>query len=245
MAQIYEALYEELLQFLYRTPWGLIQATRTGAIQMLNPAAARSLMPLTFNGRLENIFDLLRVARPELQTLVKSATERCCVICEDLPLPGLLRQEVGPGSAPRAMSVSVFLQNQETIMVILREAQILQPLSQTKQTVELDALQNLTALGVIKTRNALITWSNPAAQRMLGYPASQLQDAPFTDLFAQGVGELLMENCQPALMSGVRYTDRLTLLPRRADSVTLDLTATSTSFVDQEILWTLMETRAA
>ena len=55
MGQNFESMYEELLQFLYRTPWGLLQATRNGDIQMLNPVAAKLLMPLAFNGRLDNL----------------------------------------------------------------------------------------------------------------------------------------------------------------------------------------------
>jgi hypothetical protein len=64
--------------------------------------------------------------------------------------------------------------------------------------------------------------------------------APFTELFAQGMGDLVMEACQPTLMAGASYEERLTLFPRAAGTVTLDLTATSLSFAQQEILWTLM-----
>jgi PAS domain-containing protein len=245
MPQNFEALYEELLQFLYRTPWGLIQATRNGDIQMLNPVAAKVLMPLAFNGRLDNIFDLLRPDRPELKGMVEARTERYCVDCEDLPLHGLHQQALGAGNAARALSISIFLQNQDTLMMVMRESQILERSASPSQTAELNALQNLPQLGLIKTRAAQISWSNPAAQRMLGYSAGQLQDAPFADLFAQGVGESLMEDCLPMLMAGASYSQRLSLLPRSASSVTLDLTASSMSFAQQEILWTLMLPAAA
>jgi hypothetical protein len=75
---------------------------------------------------------------------------------------------------------------------------------------------------------------------MLGYSAKQLLEAPFTELFAQGVGDLVMEAAQPTLMAGASYQERLTLLPRAAGTMTLDLTATSISDAQQEILWTLM-----
>jgi PAS domain-containing protein len=233
-------MYEELLQFLYRTPWGLLQTTRTGDIQMLNPVAAKVLMPLAFNGRLDNLFALLRGARPELCALVESTSERYGVVCEDLPLPGLHHQAVGAGAVPSSISISIFVQNQDTLMVVMREAQIVREVSNTRQAAELHALQNLPQLGLIKTRNGLISWSNPAAQRMLGYSGKQLQDAPFTDLFAQDVGESLMEACLPTLMAGASYSARLSLLPRAAGTVTLDLSATSISSNEQEILWTLV-----
>jgi PAS domain-containing protein len=242
MAQNFESLYEELLQFLYRTPWGLVQAARNGDIQMINPVAAKVLMPLAFHGRLDNIFALLRSARPELQSLVEACTERYCVVCEDLPLPGLHQQALGAGDAARSLSVSIFLQNQDTLMLVLRESQILERTSNSSQMAELHALQNLSQLGLIKTCKAHISWSNPAAQRMLGYSGGQLLNAPFTDLFAQRVGEALMDSCLPVLMAGATYTDRLPLLPRGSATVTLDISATSTSAGNQEILWTLMET---
>jgi PAS domain-containing protein len=240
MPQNFESLYEELLQFLYRTPWGLVQTARNGDIQMLNPVAAKVLMPLAFHGRLDNVFDLLRAGRPELQGMVASATERYCVICEDLPLPGLHQQALGSGDTARALSISIFLQNHDTLMLVLREAQILARPSNPSQEAELQALHNLPQLGLIKTRGALISGSNPAAQRMLGYSAVQLQDAPFADLFAQGVGETVLEDCLPMLMAGASYTQRLTLLPRSAGTLSLEVTASNLSFAQREILWALM-----
>ena len=240
MSQNFETMYEELLQFLYRTPWGLIQATRSGSIQMLNPVAAKVLMPLAFNGRLDNLFDLLRSARPELQALVEATTERYCVVCEDLPLPGLHQQALGSGVGTSVVCISIFVQSQDTLMVVLRESQILERSASTSQTAELQALQNLSQLGLIKTHNTVISWSNPAAQRMLGYSSKQLQDAPFADLFAHGVCEALMEACLPTLMAGASYTEQLTLLPRGPGIVTLNVSATSLSFANQETLWTLM-----
>lgn len=241
MTQDFEARYEELLQFLYRTPWGLLQTARNGDIQMLNPVAAKLLMPLAFNGRLDNLFDLLRTGRPELQALVAASTQPYCVVCEDLPLPDLQSHAPGPGEATHRVSISIFVQNPDCLMVVLRESQLVERNSSASQQAELHALQNLDALGLIKTRAGIIRWSNPAAQRMLGYLDKQLLNAPFTDLLAQDAGELLMEICQATVMAGATYASRATLLPGTADTVTLALTATSTAYAEQEILWTLME----
>jgi nitrogen-specific signal transduction histidine kinase len=150
------------------------------------------------------------------------------------------QQTVGSGDSDRNLSISIFVQGHETLMVVLREAQILERVNTTNQVVELNAMQNIPGLGLIKTRYGLISWSNPGAQRMLGYSGKQLQDAPFFNLFAQGVGELLMESCMPALMAGASYTERLTLLSRNAGTVTLDVSASNLSFENEEILWTLM-----
>jgi hypothetical protein len=72
-----------------------------------------------------------------------------------------------------------------------------------------------------------------------------LLEAPFHDLFALGVGEALLEDCLPALMAGTSHTQRLPLLTQDRGRVVLELTATSTSFAQEEILWALMETGAA
>lgn len=240
MSQNFETMYEELLQFLYRTPWGLMQAARNGDIQMMNPVVAKVLMPLAFNGRMDNLFDLLRNTRPELKALVDATTERYCVVCEDLPLPGLHQQAVGAGEAARGLSISIFVQAHDTLMVVVRESYILERIRSTSQTAELNALQHLPGLGLLKTCYGLITWSNPGAQHMLVYTPNQLQDAPFSSLFPQGVGELLLESCMPTLMAGASYTERLSLAPRSTGTVTLDVSATSLSFENQEILWTLM-----
>jgi nitrogen-specific signal transduction histidine kinase len=240
MPQNFEMMYEELLQFLYRTPWGLIQATRNGDIQMMNPVAAKVLMPVAIGGRLENLFALLRNGRPELKALVEANTERYCVVCEDLPLPGLQQQVLGSGDGNKSLSISIFIQNHDTLMVVLRESQILERNGNASQHAELRALQNLPHLGLLKTREGLIIWSNPTTLRMLHHSDKQLHNAPFANLFAPGVGDLLMESCLPALMAGASYTERLTLLPRSADSVTLELSATILCFEKQEILWTLM-----
>ena len=50
-----------------------------------------------------------------------------------------------------------------------------------------------------------------------------------------------MEACLPTLMAGASYSNRMTLLPRSAGTVTLDISATSTSIAQQEILWSLVE----
>jgi PAS domain-containing protein len=235
-----------LLQFLYRTPWGLIQTARNGDIQMLNPVAAKLLMPLTFNGRLDNIFDLLRTSRPELQAVAAAAKEPYCVVCEDLPMPGVHLQTVGTVSVVRNLSVSIFGQNEQCLMVVLRESQVPVPdAMRDSHAAELDALQNLAHLGLLKTRAGLITWSNPAAQRMLACSDKHLTDAPLTDLLEPQAAEALMEACLPILMAGASYSARVSMLRRDAGTVALGLTATATSGARQEVLWTLSESAGA
>jgi PAS domain-containing protein len=242
MERSYEAMYEELLQFLYRTPWGLLQTARNGDVQMLNPVAAKLLMPLTHNGRLDNVFDLLRNSRPELQALVDATTGRHAVVCEDLPLPGLQHTAVGRPSELLGLSVSIFVQNENCLMVVLRDTHMRAPEAATSASAaELEALQNLDRLGIIKTRRQRISWLNPAAQAMLDYPAKQLLDTPFDALLEGGAGAALLEACQPFWMAGLCYSAPVSLLARGGLPLKLDLTANALAGHGEEVLWTLME----
>jgi diguanylate cyclase (GGDEF)-like protein len=62
--------YDGLTEFLYRAPIGMIQTTLDGTIEVLNPLSARLLMPLSRDGSLSNLFDLLRPYAPGLADLV-------------------------------------------------------------------------------------------------------------------------------------------------------------------------------
>jgi diguanylate cyclase (GGDEF)-like protein len=62
--------YEALIQFLYRTPIGLLQAGMDGTVDMLNPMAAQLLMPLAPDGELDNLFTIFADAAPQLREAV-------------------------------------------------------------------------------------------------------------------------------------------------------------------------------
>lgn len=242
MERSYETLYEELLQFLYRTPWGLLQTARNGDVQMLNPVAAKLLMPLTPNGRLDNLFDLLRGSRPELQSLVEATPARHAVVCEDLPLPGLQHTAAGRPAAMLALSISIFAQSENHLMVVLRDVQMRAPDAlAAARRAELEALQNLDRLGLVKTRGQRISWLNPAAQAMLDYPARQLLDTPFADLVDGGAGAALLQACQPFWMAGLSYSAPVCLLAKGGHALRLDLTSSALAGQGEEVLWTLME----
>ena len=61
--------YEALVQFLYRAPIGLVQTSLDGTVDMLNPMSSSLLMPLVRDGSLDNLFDVLRDAAPQLRQL--------------------------------------------------------------------------------------------------------------------------------------------------------------------------------
>ncbi|MCU4121055.1 sensor domain-containing diguanylate cyclase [Variovorax sp. N23] len=58
--------HEALLQFLYMAPVGLAQLSRDGNIVLINPLCAQLLMPLSKQGDLSNLFEVLKPVAPDL-----------------------------------------------------------------------------------------------------------------------------------------------------------------------------------
>lgn len=73
---------ESLIQFLYRTPVGLIEVNADGRISMMNPMAAQLLMPLAPDGRMMNLFEVLRDVMPDLREIAASPAGSRGVLCE-------------------------------------------------------------------------------------------------------------------------------------------------------------------
>jgi len=64
--------YEALVQFLYRAPIGLVQASLDGTVDMLNPMSSSLLMPLARDGSLDNLFTVLHGVAPQLRGMVEA-----------------------------------------------------------------------------------------------------------------------------------------------------------------------------
>lgn len=64
--------YESLMQFLYQAPVALVQTNLQGDIEIMNPMGSQLLMPLSPDGNLENLFDVLRQVAPQLRELAQS-----------------------------------------------------------------------------------------------------------------------------------------------------------------------------
>lgn len=62
--------YEQLLQFLYRVPVGLIEIDRRGEIRLMNAYASQVLMPVSGPSWTANLFDILAPHAPELPSYI-------------------------------------------------------------------------------------------------------------------------------------------------------------------------------
>lgn len=62
--------YQQLLQFLYRVPVGLVEIDSAGTIRLMNAYAGRSLMPLAGMAQTQNLFEVLSPYVPQLKGYV-------------------------------------------------------------------------------------------------------------------------------------------------------------------------------
>ncbi len=114
--------YQTLLQFLYRAPIGLIQADLAGEIEIINPIAARLLMPLSHDGALANLFVALADVAPQLRQLAASTADASGMVCEALrlKLPAGRRGHERPGY----LSISLFRFDASGLMAVLVDGTI-------------------------------------------------------------------------------------------------------------------------
>ncbi len=74
---------EQLLQLLYLSPVAIAKLNTRGDIELMNPYGAQLLMPISPNGKLENIFDIFELTAPELCEMSRRFTARVGRICEE------------------------------------------------------------------------------------------------------------------------------------------------------------------
>jgi diguanylate cyclase (GGDEF)-like protein len=75
---------DALIQFMYRAPIGMLQTTADGTIEILNPAAAQLLMPMSCDGALDNLFELLEAHAPQLRDRAAACTAASGILCDGL-----------------------------------------------------------------------------------------------------------------------------------------------------------------
>jgi len=76
--------HQNLLEFLYKVPVGLVHASLDGDIVFINSVAAGWLMPLAAGAKLQNLFSVLAAVAPELPWCVQSHGRMAGVIVDNL-----------------------------------------------------------------------------------------------------------------------------------------------------------------
>ncbi len=105
---------EELLQFLYLMPIGVVKFRACGVVDLLNPMAAALLMPLTPNGQLDDFYDILGSVAPDLQQRVEAFAGTAGTIIDQRHL------EIRAGGF-RALSLTINRVSRTTYMAVLQD----------------------------------------------------------------------------------------------------------------------------
>ncbi len=107
--------FEELLQFLYLTPVGIVKFAADGTVELMNPVASQLLQPLVPANNLENLFDLLAPLVPDLRQLVAEFTADTGAIMDQRHL------ETSAGASRRVLSLTVHRVNEKVYMAVLED----------------------------------------------------------------------------------------------------------------------------
>ncbi|WP_244851505.1 bifunctional diguanylate cyclase/phosphodiesterase [Caballeronia sp. SL2Y3] len=110
---------EALMEFLYRAPIGLLQISALGMIEMINPMSARLLMPLSPDGNLVNLFDVLETIAPQFRRMVEEYEAPAGAVCDAvrITVPRASRNVL----APQVLSVSLLKLDENHLMAMVSD----------------------------------------------------------------------------------------------------------------------------
>jgi diguanylate cyclase (GGDEF)-like protein len=144
---------EALIQFLYQSPIGLLQATPDGDITLINPMAAQLLMPLSADGDLGNLFNLLARLAPQLRQQAAAATAAGDVICAQLRLPLL---PAAGGSAARTLSLNLQRLDARRLMASISDVTLAVQQEQQHLATQLRSATRTDTLTALPNRTAVL-----------------------------------------------------------------------------------------
>ena len=167
--------YEALVQFLYRAPIGLVQASLDGTVDMLNPMSSSLLMPLVRDGSMDNLFTVLQGVAPQLRGLTENFTEPSGAVCEGLRLQ--LGEAAGPG-APQWLSLSVLKLDPTRLMAVVTDATHEVQREQERMARSLKTAARTDALTRMPNREALLEQTQQMLARGAGAAAGVSANVP-------------------------------------------------------------------
>ncbi|HEX8602157.1 MAG TPA: bifunctional diguanylate cyclase/phosphodiesterase [Pseudoduganella sp.] len=142
--------YEALVQFLYRTPIGLLQADSEGAIDMLNPMAAQLLMPLAPDGALDNLFAIFDTTAPDLRAAVARCDTPSGVVVEGLRINAPDGRE-----GPQVLSLTVMKIDPTRLMAAVTDITLAAQREQERLASRLSSAARTDALTRMPNRSAV------------------------------------------------------------------------------------------
>lgn len=167
-----------LLDYLYQSPLCLVVTDAQGLVELMTPVAAQLLMPLSRNGRLDNLFHILRGSLPQLGQLATEAKSN--MVCENLQFP------VRFNNQERVMSLTVNRVAAKKLLISMTDVteQVLQyqreqQLAQRNMQTVMEALPTMVGLWDTKLINQ---FANPAYARWFSKESAQLKGMALGEL---------------------------------------------------------------
>jgi predicted signal transduction protein with EAL and GGDEF domain len=143
--------FQSLIQFLYQTPVGLIDADADGRIHMMNPMAAQLLMPLARHAVLDNLFDVLQEAVPQVRRLAARPAGPRGVLCEGLRFEGGGPTAAAHPARQRTLALSLFSVDGKRLTAVVHDA----TQDERRQRRRVDAAAQTDRLTGLANRQAL------------------------------------------------------------------------------------------
>ena len=143
--------FQSLIQFLYRTPVGLIDADADGHIRMMNPMGAQLLMPLAHAGQLDNLFDALQDVLPDLRRVAARRVGPKGVLCEGLRFDGGRPGRSASPERKRTLALSLFSAEAGRLTAVVHDA----TQDERRMRRRVDAAANTDSLTRLANRQAL------------------------------------------------------------------------------------------
>ena len=183
---------EQLLEFLYACPVGLVECDAAGEIGMMNPHAAQHLLPLAGTRELSNLFDVLEGHAPELRNLATSFKPSVGRICQGHRILVDVG-DAGRNGEPQVLACTLVKLGPDRLMATLSD--ISREVAQEEQLRLADgwfatmvsmsgeyAVVTTSADGVIKTANEAFT-------RQTGYDSASMLNRPLAQVLNEDVSD--------------------------------------------------------
>ncbi|HEY1092225.1 MAG TPA: diguanylate cyclase [Burkholderiaceae bacterium] len=107
---------------------------------------------------------------------------------------------------------------------------------------EQQLMLNNDLIGIVKTRQLLTLWANPAMARIFGYQIEDFLDRPLRMLFPDdGAYQAFNDEALPALHNGGRFRKQLLALRKNGTPVWIDVSGMLLSEQPREALWLLAD----
>jgi diguanylate cyclase (GGDEF)-like protein/PAS domain S-box-containing protein len=181
------AFEEELLQFLYACPVGLIECRSDGEISMINPHAMLHLLPLARERSVDNLFVALERHAPEIRNLIEAFAPTTGTICDCHRI--IVDLGSGRRDDPKVLACTIVKLGEDRIMATLSDvsAQFAQErrlqLADAWFSTLLDRINDYAVLTI--SVDGMVDAADDAFTRQTGFVCNEVIGRPLATILRQ------------------------------------------------------------